>query len=92
MGLGSDQVPGRDRTVMFSMPLRNLPGVTLPDNLVELAVRNEKVDLPIRATFVERNGRLALNVFKTGTASVPAGVKVLTTTRDSVTGTSRVDI
>ncbi len=92
VGLGSDQVPGRDRTVMFSMPLRNLPGVTLPDNLVELAVRNEKVDLPIRATFVERNGRLALNVFKTGTASVPAGVKVLTATRDSVTGTSRVDI
>ncbi len=92
VGVGSDKVPGRNDDIMFSIPVRNLPNFTLPDNMADIASNKGSVNLPIRAAFVEKDGKMSLSLFKTENTHVPASVKVLKGEFDKDTSTFRTDI
>ncbi|WP_244880028.1 S-type pyocin domain-containing protein [Pectobacterium betavasculorum] len=92
VGVGSDKVPGRNDEMMFSIPVKNLPGVTLPDNMADLASNKGSVNLPVRAAFVEKDGKMSLNLFKTGNTHVSASVKVVKGEFDKDTSTFRTEI
>ncbi|MCU1790158.1 hypothetical protein CUU54_15060 [Pectobacterium polaris] len=92
VGVGSDKIPGRNDDIMFSIPVKNLPNVILPDNMADIASNKGSVNLPIRAAFVEKDGKMSLSLFKTENTHVPASVKVLKGEFDKDTSTFRTDI
>ncbi|HGA4962732.1 TPA: colicin-like bacteriocin tRNase domain-containing protein [Salmonella enterica subsp. enterica serovar Chester] len=85
-GGGSDRVPGRDLDAMFALNAQLMAG---QDVRIEPGVSS--VNLAARGQLVYSNGRLALQLLKTG-EGLPAAVPVLTGVRDAATGLDSITV
>ncbi|HGY3931403.1 TPA: S-type pyocin domain-containing protein [Citrobacter koseri] len=86
-GEGSDKVPGRDLEAMFALNAQHIASQGVK---IEPGVKS--VNLPVRGQLVISNGKLAMQLLKTGNSSIPAAVPVLNAVRDAATGLDKITV
>nr|ADO51065.1 carocin S2K [Pectobacterium carotovorum subsp. carotovorum] len=84
--IGSGKIVGKDVDILFSIPVKDIPGYKSPTNLDDLAKKNGSLDLPIRLAFSDENGERVLRAFKAGSLRVPSSVRGVAGSYDKNTG------
>lgn len=90
--IGSGKIVGKDVDVLFSIPVKDIPGYKSPINLDDLAKKNGSLDLPIRLAFSDENGERVLRAFKAGSLRIPSSVRGVAGSYDKNTGIFSVEI
>ncbi|EDS3421622.1 pyocin, partial [Salmonella enterica] len=81
-----ERVLGRDTDALLALNARLLSG-----NGVKVEPGMRSVEMPVRGSLVEDNGRLVLRLLKTGD-DIPATVQILDAERDYGTGLDRITV
>ncbi|WP_226374036.1 colicin-like bacteriocin tRNase domain-containing protein [Pectobacterium quasiaquaticum] len=90
--IGSGKIVGKDVDVLFSIPVKDIPGYKSPINLDDLAKKNGSLDLPIRLAFSDENGERVLRAFKAGSLRIPSSVRGVAGSYDKNTGIFSAEI
>ncbi|MBL0906727.1 pyocin [Pectobacterium carotovorum] len=90
--IGSGKIVGKDVDILFSIPVKDIPGYKSPTNLDDLAKKNGNLDLPIRLAFSDENGERVLRAFKAGSLRVPSSVRGVAGSYDKNTGIFSAEI
>ncbi|MEI7151543.1 colicin-like bacteriocin tRNase domain-containing protein [Pectobacterium carotovorum] len=90
--IGSGKIVGKDVDILFSIPVKDIPGYKSPTNLDDLAKKNGSLDLPIRLAFSDENGERVLRAFKAGSLRVPSSVRGVAGSYDKNTGIFSAEI
>ncbi|TQI78526.1 S-type pyocin [Serratia fonticola] len=86
VGLGSDQILGRDMDLFAAQALLFAAGK------VSMTPEMASVNLPVRGLLVTEDGRQYVALVKTGIAGVSANVPVLKAVRDEKTGLDKITL
>lgn len=90
--IGSGKIVGKDVDILFSIPVKDIPGYKSPTNFDDLAKKNGNLDLPIRLAFSNENGERVLRAFKAGSLRVPSSVRGVVGIYDKNTGIFSAEI
>ena len=90
--IGSGKIVGKDVDILFSIPVKDIPGYKSPTNLDDLAKKNGSLDLPIRLAFSDGNGERVLRAFKAGSLRIPSSVRGVAGSYDKNTGIFSAEI
>ncbi|MFJ5452610.1 S-type pyocin domain-containing protein [Pectobacterium jejuense] len=90
--IGSGKIVGKDVDILFSIPVKDIPGYKPPTNFDDLANKSGNLDLPVRLAFSDENGDRVLRAFKTGGLRVPSSVRGVAGSYDKNTGIFSAEI
>ncbi|UYA60641.1 hypothetical protein NAL19_2522 [Pectobacterium sp. F1-1] len=90
--IGSGKIVGKDVDILFSIPVKDIPGYKPPTNFDDLANKSGSLDLPIRLAFSDENGERVLRAFKAGSLRVPSSVRGVAGSYDKSTGIFSAEI
>ncbi|MBN3263552.1 colicin-like bacteriocin tRNase domain-containing protein [Pectobacterium brasiliense] len=90
--IGNGKVVGKDVDILFSIPVKDIPGYKSPANLGDLAKKRGNLELPVRLAFSEENGNRVLRAFKTDGLRVPSTVRGVAGSHDKNTGIFSAEI
>ncbi|UYA60185.1 hypothetical protein NAL19_2031 [Pectobacterium sp. F1-1] len=90
--IGSGKIVGKDVDILFSIPVKEIPGYKPPTNFDDLVKKNGNLDLPVRLAFSDENGDRVLRAFKAGSLRVPSSVRGVAGSYDKSTGIFSAEI
>ncbi|MEI7282245.1 colicin-like bacteriocin tRNase domain-containing protein [Pectobacterium carotovorum] len=90
--IGSGKIVGKDVDILFSIPVKDIPGYKPPTNFDDLANKSGNLDLPVRLAFSDENGDRVLRAFKAGSLRVPSSVRGVAGSYDKNTGIFSAEI
>jgi hypothetical protein len=90
--IGNGKVVGKDYDILFSIPVKDIPGYKSPANLGDLAKKSGNLELPVRLAFSDENGNRVLRAFKTDGVRVPSTVRGVAGSHDKNTGIFSAEI